>query len=149
MVNLKLLAERGKEHAALLSSTHTIIIEFDTALDTLEGDEELLGIVIANLMSNAIKYSPENTSITFRLTALGDQCRIEVIDQGVGISEEELSAIFRKYVRGQSAGQVPGAGLGLSLVSHIVKLHGGAVEIESRPGVGTRMIVLIPFRLPH
>jgi len=86
--------------------------------------------------------------VTLRLAALGDHCRIEVIDQGMGISEEELSAIFQKYVRGRATERVPGAGLGLSLVAHIVQLHGGTVKIDSRQGIGTRMIVLIPFVLP-
>jgi len=145
-VNIKELAAWAKADAELAYPNRTIATEIDPALVVIDGDQQLLRVLISNLLSNAVKYSPEGSVVTLRFILKGSQCCIEVIDQGFGIPADELSFVFRKYVRGEAALKTPGAGLGLSLVSRIVKLHGGIVRVESRVGEGSQFIVELPVK---
>ena len=124
---------------------HIIVSEIDPALSEMDGDPQLLRILLSNLLSNAVKYSPADSRITLRFKLHGKNCRIEVIDQGAGISADELPVIFNKYVRGRAASSIAGAGLGLSLVKRIVELHGGTIHVQSTPGEGSQFIVEIPL----
>jgi polar amino acid transport system substrate-binding protein len=136
------------ESAALLSPEHDIQLDIEPDLPALLGDQLLLRILIMNLLSNALKYSPPATPIRLQLRRKSGDfglCCIAVEDQGCGIPSDELELIFQKYQRGRSAQGTPGAGLGLSLVSRITKLHGGTISVESKPGQGTRFTVEIPF----
>jgi len=102
----------------------------------------------SNLLANALKYSPANTTVTLRLRITGSSCHLEVVDQGPGIPLHEQTLIFNKYARGAAAQRTPGAGLGLALVKRIADLHGGSVRLESQPGAGARFMVDIPLRQP-
>jgi signal transduction histidine kinase len=136
------------ESAALLSPEHSIQLDIEPDLPALLGDQLLLRILIMNLLSNALKYSPPATPIRVQLRRKSGDfglCCIAVEDQGCGIPADELELIFQKYQRGRSAQGTPGAGLGLSLVSRITKLHGGTISVESNPGKGTRFTIEIPF----
>lgn len=146
-IDLQALAASVSEEAQLISDRHHLVTEIAPALAPLDADPQLLRILLLNLLGNAIKYSPPGSEIRLRISQSGQTCTFEVLDQGLGIPADELPVIFQKYRRGRAAQGVSGAGLGLSLVMRIVTLHGGRVEIESREGEGTRVVVSLPQTL--
>lgn len=145
-VNLNELADWASAEQTL--SGHVVVTEIDHDLKEIEGDTQLLRILVSNLLSNAVKYSPLASEITLRIHLHETYCRIEVIDQGQGILADELPLIFKKYVRGSATSGIPGAGLGLTLVTRIVNLHGGSIDVQSTPGKGSRFVVEIPIKQP-
>lgn len=111
----------------------------------LIGNEALLTQVWTNLIDNAIKFSPENSEITIMLAREGTSARITVRDQGIGIETEKQKYIFDKFYQADTSHSVAGNGLGLSLVSRILKLHHGSVTVDSAPGQGSDFIVQLPL----
>lgn len=94
--------------------------------------------VLTNLIDNAIKYSPSGGTVEVALRRSGDEAVLSVTDQGVGIAESDLERLFEPFRRvGLSRETAPGVGLGLFVVKRIVTAHGGRVEVESRPEVGS------------
>lgn len=141
-----------KERASTLSATHHISTEVQAGLPSLLADPVLLRILLVNLLSNAINYSPDGSRITLavqRHPQDGAQCWFSVEDQGSGIPDDELPDVFLKYRRGRNAEAQPGAGLGLFIVDRIAKLHGGTVSAEPVAGRGTRLVVALPFDFPE
>ncbi len=106
----------------------------------VQADPTLLKIALTNLLSNAIKFVPEGTepNITVTASVKHDLCRIEVDDNGIGISKENQQRIFMPFVRIYSEREFPGIGLGLPSVRKAVELMGGRVGVESEPGQGSR-----------
>jgi two-component system phosphate regulon sensor histidine kinase PhoR len=97
------------------------------------------------LLRNAVKFTPERGSIWFSRGTRDGEFRIEVRDTGMGIPEEHLSQIFRKFYRVPRAGtQIPGTGLGLSIVQSIVEHYHGRIEIESKVNQGSSFRVYFP-----
>ena len=109
-------------------------------------DEKLIRRVVANLVENAIKYSPPETSIRIVTREEGDRLRLDLRDQGRGIAPDEQERVFEKFYRSRTANaeSVRGAGLGLYLVRYFVELHGGSVSLESNVGAGSTFTVLLP-----
>ena len=112
---------------------------------TAIGDAALLEQVFANLISNAVKYSPEADSI--EISAHGDAARIIVTvrDRGVGIPAQELPRLFEKFYRASTAVGIPGTGIGLNIARQIVDLHGGIIAVDSTVGAGTTFSVKLPL----
>ncbi len=113
---------------------------------TLQGDRLHLTSMIYNLLDNAIKYSPDKPVIDVAISDDGEKVKLQVKDNGVGISSEYRDKIFDKFFRvpGGNRHNVKGYGLGLSYVSHIVQKHHGKISVESEPGVGTLFIIDLP-----
>jgi signal transduction histidine kinase len=107
---------------------------------TVQADPTLLKIALTNLLSNAIKFVPDGVEpeITVSASVKQDLCRIEINDNGVGISREDQQRIFMPFVRIYSDHDFPGIGLGLPSVRKAVELMGGRVGVESEPGRGSR-----------
>jgi signal transduction histidine kinase len=103
-------------------------------------DPTLLKIALTNLLSNAIKFVADGVQpeITISASVKHDVCRIEVNDNGIGISEEDQQRIFMPFVRIYSEEEFPGIGLGLPSVRKAVELMGGRVGVDSKPGQGSR-----------
>jgi signal transduction histidine kinase len=94
--------------------------------------------VLVNLISNAIKYSPQGGTVRVEARAMGSEAVFAVSDQGIGLSEDEIGTIFEPFRRsGRLQLDVPGTGLGLSIVRRIVEAHEGRIEVESEPGRGS------------
>jgi two-component system sensor histidine kinase GlrK len=111
-----------------------------------EVDPEKLGTVLANLLSNAIRYSPPQGRITLRLSRLADVVRIDIQDEGAGIAFDDRSRVFEPFYRGdlQPAQAVRGSGIGLSIVQEYIAAHGGQVQLlPDSPGAHFRI------ELPH
>jgi two-component system phosphate regulon sensor histidine kinase PhoR len=118
-------------------------------LPSLHADESRLQEIIYNLLDNAVKYSQSGGSITIGAAAVGNQIRLSVKDQGIGIAARDLPRIFERFYRVDKARsrELGGTGLGLSIVKHIAQLHGGRVEAESEPGRGTTISVILPIEV--
>jgi signal transduction histidine kinase len=100
--------------------------------------------VVANLLDNAVKYTPPGGRVTLEARAEGAEAVIEVTDSGAGIPPQEIERIWERLYRGERSRSQPGLGLGLSLVRAIVEAHGGRVAVESPPGEGSRFSVRFP-----
>ncbi|MGI9132846.1 MAG: ATP-binding protein [Rhodoferax sp.] len=131
------------DNGAQLSAEHPLDTAFASDLGTLQGDEVLLRIALMNLLSNAFMYSPPGSAVCLRAWREAAQCCFAVEDLGGGIAPQERALVFQKYRRGRAAQGQPGAGLGLALVQRIASLHGGAVRVEDRLPVGTRVLLSI------
>ncbi|MCB1887098.1 MAG: PAS domain S-box protein [Rhodocyclaceae bacterium] len=114
----------------------------------VEVDAAKIQQALTNILSNAYKYSPEGGEITLRILlegeGAGQRVGLEVTDQGIGMTPEQTARAFERFFRADSSGNIPGTGLGLSLVKEIVELHGGRVALESRSGAGTRITLWLP-----
>ena len=110
------------------------------------GDQARLAQVITNLISNASKYSPEDTAIIVDMNVAGDRLGISVSDSGQGISEEDQDKLFMPFFRAERdvASAVPGTGLGLAISRSIVELHDGEINVESELGSGSTFWISIP-----
>jgi two-component system phosphate regulon sensor histidine kinase PhoR len=123
-------------------------IELDIQDDKLYvmGDGEALSQLISNLVENAIKYSPDDSTVAIRLCRDKNFARLEVEDNGIGISVSEQARIFERFYRVDPARsrEMGGTGLGLSIVKHIAEMHDGSVNVTSEPGQGSTFTVRIP-----
>jgi two-component system phosphate regulon sensor histidine kinase PhoR len=126
-------------------------LDIETGLPPVNGDGDAIEQAIVNLLDNAMKYSAMKTSghvrkIELSLRCEGDDAVICVRDRGIGIAPAEQSRIFEKFYRAPLADQrhVPGTGLGLALVDHVVKAHRGRVAVESQLGHGSAFSILLP-----
>ena len=110
------------------------------------GDSTLLQRAWNNLLDNALKYSPDHSRIECRLTMEGDQWVLHIKDQGRGMAADQLTRLFQAFNRVDShlANNPDGAGLGLAFVKVVVQRHGGTVDVQSRPGIGTQFTVRLP-----
>jgi PAS domain S-box-containing protein len=112
----------------------------------LIGDPGRLGQAIDNLVSNAIKYSPEGGEVSVRIESTTEECTIEIADHGIGIGLDEQIHLFDRFFRASAAVNlhIQGVGLGLSIVKRIVDGHGGQVSVSSEPGVGATFRMALP-----
>ena len=112
----------------------------------VDANRSLLEQALANLVSNAIRYSGEGTSVRIECVEAGDQVRISVHDQGPGIPSKHLPRIFERFYRVDKARARAqgGTGLGLAIVKHIATIHGGGVEVASQVGSGSCFSLLLP-----
>jgi len=124
----------------------TVEASIPDGLPPLSADREALGSAVHNLLDNAVKYSPDARTVWLDAEAAGGEVRIAIRDRGVGISERDQKHIFDRFYRaeGEISKRIKGAGLGLSLVRHIVTAHGGKVECESRVGEGSTFSIRLP-----
>jgi signal transduction histidine kinase len=111
---------------------------------TVRGDRDLLIEAVANLVDNAIKFTPEGGTVDIALLRGEDETIVRVTDTGCGISEQEREAVLRRFYRSDKMRNTPGVGLGLNLVAAIIKLHGFRMAIRSGPGC--RVEIVCPDR---
>lgn len=114
-------------------------------LSGARGDESLLRHVFANLISNAIKYSPPGETVTMRLARDGESVVLNVIDRGRGIPAADREGLFQSFQRGSNVSDTPGTGLGLLIVRKCAEIHGGSITFESEEGKGTTFRVVLPL----
>lgn len=138
---------------AIEKSLHQVTFHIDGE-KIVDGDSGQLSQVFVNLLGNAIKFSPENSSIELELTTVTDEtgqryARTTITDHGIGIPVEDIDLLFTRFFRAKNAdsGQYPGTGLGLVIVKQVVDRHHGKIDISSRLGKGTIFTVDIPLYL--
>lgn len=122
-----------------------IDIHWCSAHQSIVCDRQLLGIALANLVKNALRFSPVDRRVVISIDA---QRKHDVVfcvsDEGPGIPPDEREKLFQKYFRGRAGQSQPGAGLGLFLVDMIAKAHGGSITVESEPGTGSHFKLTVP-----
>lgn len=115
-------------------------------LPHVRGDVDLLYLAVYNLLANALKFSPTDSTVEVRGRDDDGEVVVEVADSGTGIPEHELGTVFDELARGEQARGMPGSGLGLALVRVVAERHGGTVDLRSRPGQGTSARLRVPTR---
>lgn len=145
-VNLPRLAEKIVDRFRTQTQIHTFELDFPPDFPLVWGDPERLREVLSNLISNAVKYSPEGGTVWVGGRADQTGVTVYVADQGIGIPPEEQSRIFDRFHRVETGlhRRTEGAGLGLYLVKAIVEAHGGRVWVESAPGRGSIFMFTLP-----
>ncbi|WP_236685618.1 hybrid sensor histidine kinase/response regulator [Geobacter pickeringii] len=140
-----LLADAAALYAAA-SKKHRVMVECPPDVGAVRGNEEQLYQVLSNLISNAIKYSPDGGEVVLGARAGEDAVTFWVKDQGIGIAPEFQEKIFERFFRVDNTDRrkMGGAGLGLTLVREIVAAHGGRVWVESAPEAGSTFYVSLP-----
>lgn len=139
--------ERTAASHAELAAQRGIRLEVQIAdgLPLVEVDRERLAQVLANLVSNALRYTPEGGVITLSAAAAGDQVVLRVSDTGSGIAPEHLPFVFQRFYRADGSRPANGeSGLGLAIAKSLVEAHGGALQVESTLGLGTVFTVALP-----
>lgn len=111
----------------------------------LQLDEKLLWHLFTNLVSNAVKYSPQGGTVALGLLWEGDCVRVSVADEGIGIPPETEFKLFDPFHRGRNVGAIPGTGLGLAIAKRCAELQGGAIAVQSTLHQGSTFTVVFPY----
>ncbi len=129
---------------------HRMVSDISDDLSEIEADEDKVHQIVGNLLTNAIKYSPNGGNIRLAAQPKDKGIEIAVSDEGLGMNEEQQSRLFRQFERieREDIERIPGTGLGLFLTRHLVDLHGGRITCESEPGKGSTFTVWLPLHPP-
>ena len=139
---MTLVRERAQRHAIALG------IEVDPALDEIVADERKFKQILLNLLTNAVKFTPDGGRVDVIARRTGDELEVAVRDTGIGIAKEDQDAVFEEFrqVGRHYTNKQEGTGLGLTLTRRFVELHGGRIWLESEPGHGSTFSFTIPFQ---
>ncbi len=140
----------------LVAFCHTLLSELQPATGqvvftgrhrplTAQIDQTLLRSILTNILSNAIRYTPDPKPIHLSLACHKDQAVFQVKDEGLGIPAEDYPHLFEPFHRGRNVSNIPGTGLGLSIVKQFVEFQGGTVQVSSQLGQGTTFRVRLPL----
>lgn len=134
------LAHKKNQHVSL---------DLDENLGPIWVDERRLKQILVNLLSNAVKFTPENGGLGLEVRGDWQEKKVmfTIWDNGIGISENDMKRLFRPFVQLDTglSREVTGTGLGLALVAQMTRLHGGSVNVQSEPGMGSRFTVTLPW----
>lgn len=111
-------------------------------------DERLLRSILSNLLSNAMRYTPDDKTIRLKLAKRQNMLTLQVQDEGVGIPREDKRHLFEPFHRGRNVSNIPGTGLGLSIVKQFVDLQHGTIKVASKVDQGTTFTIRLPIALP-
>lgn len=126
-------------------NTHTIIFSCHLTDGLVQTDEKLLRNIFINLLTNAIKFSPDQKRVDLSIQQINDRLIVDVKDYGIGIIEQEQEKLFEPFYRGSNAATITGTGLGLSIVKRATELLDGDLQLESRVGSGTHIKISLPI----
>jgi PAS domain S-box-containing protein len=146
-VDLKAIARHVMDRYTHQTSQHQLTMEFPDDFPTIKGDPQRLEQALDNLISNAIKYSPNGGKVTLQADVKPAEIVIKVSDEGIGIPMDEQERIFERFYRVESpeTRAVPGTGLGLYLTRAIIQAHGGRCWVESTPNEGSAFYMVLPL----
>lgn len=132
---------------SLAAKGHKLTVKMPPEIIRLKADPTKLTMALENLISNGVKYTPAKGKITIKASSTEDDVLIAVTDNGKGISEKDISQLFQRFNRLNSAvaSHVPGTGLGLYMTKKIIELHGGSITVQSKEKVGSTFTVKIPL----
>jgi two-component system sensor histidine kinase KdpD len=122
-----------------------VTTSYSSTLPPIDVDAELFVVALKQLADNAAKYSPPGTPVRIAAEASADSVWIRVHNQGPGLSESERSLVFERFYRSPGNREIPGTGIGLAIARDIVMAHGGFMDVESGPGMGTEFSIRLPL----
>ncbi|HEV7919098.1 MAG TPA: ATP-binding protein [Solirubrobacterales bacterium] len=141
-----LLRELKAEMMPIAAEKDVDLVLVDTGDLFVSGDPLRLKQAFGNLMSNAIKYSPDGQAVVVRAFRLNRQVVVSVVDWGHGIPKDELPKIAEPFFRSSTTERIPGTGLGLAIAKQMIELHGGRLAVESEYGAGSTFTAYLPLR---
>jgi signal transduction histidine kinase len=148
-IAVKEMVELCLERVQPLADRKRIGVVVEPMLDNMQvtGDRELMEYACYNLLTNAVKYSPQRTEVRVSAWKESGHVRIAVKDQGIGMDQKEVKQIFQKFYRTKKAEESgeAGTGIGLSIVKQIVEQHGGEIDVVSLPGAGSCFTLVLPM----
>jgi signal transduction histidine kinase len=149
-VDVAELAAASVQSAAPVAERKDVHLRVDAApgIPPVWADATRISQLLDNLISNAIKFTPEGGAVTVIVARNGESCHLEVRDTGVGIPEDEVEKLFVRFFRASTSAVAAGTGLGLSISKSIVEAHRGTIAVESELGVGTTFLVDLPLPAP-
>jgi two-component system sensor histidine kinase KdpD len=139
------LLQPSLDKLSVEAEDRTVEVDIPNDLPLVKADPELVGIVLWQLLSNSVRYTPPGTAFAIRARALDGSVAISVADCGPGVSPPEQDRIFEKFYRGKTHRDlIPGTGMGLAIAREIVRVHGGRIWVESNPGTGSVFVFTLP-----
>lgn len=138
------ISELTDELRGLTKEGQQITLAFDGEQGDVFADKNILRQICSNLISNAIKFSPENSVVEVSASQRNNLMVLRVKDQGIGISEEDQKSLFKSFFRGQNATNIQGTGLGLNIVFKYIQLLDGDISFESNLNEGSEFVIEIP-----
>ena len=147
ILDLEKLCYELVQQSQLFAQEKQLNLIFTSSENCLEylGDETLLKHIVSNLLNNAIKYSPPDSTVLFELIKQEKTVILRFQDQGIGITETDQKQLFQPFHRGENVGIIPGSGLGLTIVKQCVIAHRGEITVNSQLGVGSTFTVTLPI----
>jgi len=130
---------------SITSSKIKVNYFFSEDLTNVKADENLLGLILTNLFSNAVKYSGKSDKIDIYIDCLKGKIILIIRDYGIGIPQEDKVHLFNTFYRASNVGNIAGYGLGLYIVKRCIDVYQGLIEIESTVGEGTQFTITLPF----
>ena len=147
-VRLEALFEEMQAECSAQAKEKGTALEFNLPpkLPVIKGDRDKLTLALHNILNNAIKYTPQGGRITVNVDVENDEVTVDIVDNGIGISEEDMVRIFARFgcANDPRVAEITGSGLGLSLAREIVRLHGGEIRVESQLDKGSTFSVRLP-----
>jgi signal transduction histidine kinase len=142
------IARGAVDELMVANDPRKVDTDFGTREIWVSADKDRLKQAITNVLSNAYKYSFGKGRIALDIVSRqgesGEEAGIRVVDEGIGMNEEQLTHVYDRFWRADRSGRIPGTGLGMSLVKETLAHHRGAVAIRSTPGAGTEVILWLP-----
>ncbi|HEY9660833.1 MAG TPA: ATP-binding protein, partial [Allocoleopsis sp.] len=145
---LDFFADIVEAQRQIAGSSYEIMFSISGNSKGFWGDQDLLRQVLVNLLTNAIKYSPNGGKITLHLTGDDTHLTFSIQDHGIGIPLADQEHLFQAFQRGSNVETIAGTGLGLAIVKACVELHRGEIRVESIEDEGTTVTVILPKRQP-
>jgi two-component system sensor histidine kinase KdpD len=138
-----LIAEAVKQTPSL--NGKVVTTNYSSSLPEIDIDAELFVVALKQLVDNAAKYSPQGSPVRISADASAGSLWIRVHNQGAGLSESERTLVFERFYRAPGSRDIPGTGIGLAIARDIVMAHGGFMDVESAPGMGTEFSIRLPL----
>ncbi|QKQ75789.1 ATP-binding protein [Nostoc sp. TCL240-02] len=145
---LQFFADLIEQERETTGDRHELIFQITGHTQGFWGDRGLLQQIFINLMSNAIKYSPDGGTVEFHLIGKESEVIFYIQDRGIGIPIKDQENLFQSFCRGSNVDTIPGTGLGLAIAKGCVELHGGDITLSSEVGQGTKVTVSLPKVFP-
>jgi signal transduction histidine kinase/CheY-like chemotaxis protein len=143
---LQFFSELMEQQRLTVGEKHELTFKINGNCQGFWGDRGLLRQIFTNLISNAVKYSPDGGDIEFHLIGKETEIAFSIQDDGIGIPSKEQKNLFKSFSRASNVDTIPGTGLGLAIAKSCVDLHGGNITLDSRIGQGTKVTVILPKR---
>jgi signal transduction histidine kinase len=134
------------EIQTVFNQQRSIVFTYQAATE-FNLDRKILHYILSNLLSNACKYSPQNSSIDFAIKNTASEIIFTIRDRGVGIPPQDIPHLFNSFYRASNSEGFQGTGLGLAIAKQYTELHQGAISVESELEIGTTFSVTIPNNL--